>query len=923
MMNNWLPRSILQRRLWRWALVILLAFVIAQYAMLFWYAKQRQHLATQAFLQNVTHEINERISRLPQGQRLQSWHDGRLSLITSSMIAAYQITIFAPDGQIVIITNDAQSLGYSSSARSNLQHELTIYHLNSFESWLSLDRGYSAYIGGTYQPILRHLLSPLYLVPFILMVLVLLGLAYHLHLRAEAWNSILAYADRASLGQNRAYQPLTGHAMRYTDLRKLGQLINRNAYRIERYRHQMAILDYRQTHLVDNAPVSLFLTNRRGQITYFNDQFAQTFGISFNKSVTYMLSDFVFGTDKITQQHLAELSEHPARVSLAVTNLQGDQHFALQLKPFYNRFGKLAGFSGALLGVSDYYSKLIHAAQVNKQLTDRIDEIDKLWAEMSHELRTPLTGTLGMLDLLLENKTKLDGEQADTLATMQQSAQMMLQLLNDMLDAAKLNAGKLQTNIDYVDLVQLVRQVAELMLSRAKQQKIQLYVFFDPQVPHFIDTDGGQLRQILLNLLSNAIKFTQQGYVAILIDSVPYHNAVIQQHHPNDSDAPYWLRICVKDTGIGIKDADQAKLFKYFNQANASISQQFGGTGLGLAISNRFSQLLSGFIHLNSTFGQGSEFQVYFPLKRYSRRPVFSMTPEHLSVYVVTLSPFELVNQRLAEVFNGFDIANTSFRQLNPDTLAKIRQTNLTGYQLILLVDEALYQTQTLDFGGLTHCKKILLSMDKSEHIEPKRAAQYDAIVRKPIFLNVLIGEIKQLCRTDDNIVSSTNKQSDLPPQVAFKAFLQQWQSQQSSGVSTNNQTQNASHTDKPMLFRSKTILVAEDNVLNQKIIEKHLAILGYPSIIATNGEEAIEQLNAKRNQIGLILMDCRMPILDGLEASRLIRAQQDSIPIIALTASDTDDDRTACLQAGMDDFLSKPVNREKLAQMLQRHLLA
>ncbi|WP_290000150.1 response regulator [Faucicola atlantae] len=157
--------------------------------------------------------------------------------------------------------------------------------------------------------------------------------------------------------------------------------------------------------------------------------------------------------------------------------------------------------------------------------------------------------------------------------------------------------------------------------------------------------------------------------------------------------------------------------------------------------------------------------------------------------------------------------------------------------------------------------------MDKSEHIEPKRAAQYDAIVRKPIFLNVLISEIKQLCRTDDDIVISTNKQPDLPPQVAFKAFLQQWQNQQSSGVSTSNQTQNASHIDKPMLFRSKTILVAEDNVLNQKIIEKHLAILGYPSIIATNGEEAIEQLNAKRNQIGLILMDCRMPILDGLEA--------------------------------------------------------
>lgn len=923
MMNNWLPRSIWQRRLWRWALVILMAFVLMQYAMLFWSAKQRQRLATQAFLQNVAHELNVRIEHGSARQNLHPWQNMRLSLVNTPMIGAYQLTIFAPDGQILSLGSNQQDLGHSSGVKSNLQRDLTIYHPKGFESWLTLTGDYSAYVHGTYQPILGQLLSPLHLAPLALMVLVLMWLAYHLRLRAEAWESILTYADRASLGQHRSYQPLTGVAMRYTDLRKLGQLINRNAYRLERYRQQQAVLDYRQTRLVDNAPVSLFLTNRRGQITYFNEQFAQTFGISFNKNVTYMLSDFVFGTDKIAQQHLAEISEHPARVSLAVTNLQGDGYFALQLKPFYNRFGKLAGFSGALFVVSDYHNKLAHAAQTNKQLTERIGEFDKLWAEMSHELRTPLAGTLGMLELLLENQAKLDSEQAETLTTMQQSVQMMLQLLNDMLDAAKLNAGKLQTNIDYLDLVQLVRQVAELMLSRAKQQNIELYVFFGPQVPHFIDTDGGQLRQILLNLLSNAIKFTQQGYVAVLIDSVPHHNRIIQQHRPNDSSAPYWLRICVKDTGIGIKDADQAKLFKYFNQANASISQQFGGTGLGLAISNRFSHLLGGFIHLNSTFGQGSEFQVYLPLERYSRRPVISMTAERLSVYVVTLSPFELVNQRLAEVFNGLDIANNSFTQLDAKTLAKIRQTNLTGCQLIVLVDDALYDQQALDFRGLTNCKKILLSMEQSDSIEPKRAAQYDAIVRKPIFLNVLISEIKQLCHSEDNASSHANEQPSLPPQMAFKAFLQQWQSQQSSGVATSNQIQTASSTEQPALFRRKTILVAEDNALNQKIIEKHLTILGYPSIIAANGEEAIEQLNTNRSQIGLILMDCRMPILDGLEASRIIRAKQDSIPIIALTASDTDDDRNACLQAGMDGFLSKPVHREKLAQMLQRHLLA
>ena len=193
----------------------------------------------------------------------------------------------------------------------------------------------------------------------------------------------------------------------------------------------------------------------------------------------------------------------------------------------------------------------------------------------------------------------------------------MIQLLNDMLDVAKLDAGRLQTNVTSIDLLQLLRQTTELMVGNARRQKISLYIFVDPFTPRFIDCDEGKLRQIILNLLTNAVKFTKEGYVAITVDKTDRsHTLNAAKTSQNMTVSKDWLKITVKDTGLGISEKDQQKLFSYFEQANDSISRQFGGTGLGLAISNSFSHLLGAFIHLESQFGQGSEFQLFLPIPK-------------------------------------------------------------------------------------------------------------------------------------------------------------------------------------------------------------------------------------------------------------------------------------------------------------------
>lgn len=923
--------SILQRPAARQVIFIVVlslgSMLAATYGVLGYYAIERQKTSGQVFFNDVVNDLNHKINNYEN-------NFDETELVNSPFIARYSIIIFEPDGSTVSITGTPDNIAhlpnwsFADRASSHI-----LYKLEGFEAWQKLDHGYRLYMDVTYQPLLTNFASPLYAIPVLLAVVIMLLCLVQLRKRYEAWDTLLDYTQNLQQTSKIAYHPLQLNESHFNpELQHLAQVINRFAFKITQASTQLKELNYRQRMLVDNAPLPLFLMNRKGRLLYFNDRFAHLFGTPFDKNVVFMLSDFFTGSDKLTQQLLSSISDNSIFVTLSVTNLQRDSYFDLHLNPYYNQLGKLHGFTGSLEVVTDYHNQLQQAWLNKKQQTEKLASFDKVWAVLGHELRTPLSGMIGMIDLLNEDSSQLNADQQETLTTLQQSSHTMLQLLNDMLDVAKMNAGKLQSNISNVDVLQMLRQVADLMVGNARRQHISLYLHADPNAPRYIESDDGRLRQILLNLMSNAIKFTKQGYVAIILDKLTNQHPIIQNRPNINLEIPDWIRITVKDSGIGISEKEQKKLFSYFNQANDSISRQFGGTGLGLAISNNFSHLLGGFIHLDSQVGEGSEFQVYLPLEKFSVQPVFNFKTGDLPIFLVIISPYK-VNQYFARVLNALEIPSTIITDVDESMVSRINRIKFLDLKPIFVVDDAGYDKALFNqIEAFPDAIKIIVSIENERSIDQNIMADFDGLIQKPLITSTFFAELARLYHAKyDQDKPQTPR---LSPQAAFISFLQRQQltslPQPPSSTPLHdgyldsaapNHTLVASDHDN-VTMNDKAILVAEDNPVNQKIAKKHLTNLGYQVIMAGDGEQAIQLLAAHRHEIGLVLMDCRMPILDGLAATRQIRAKKDSIPIIALTANDTDEDKKDCIEAGMNGFLTKPLSKTQIQNLLNRYML-
>lgn len=877
------------------------ALLIINYCLLFFYAVQQRNLASTTFIRDTIHHINQRIST-------NSLHLNQPNLAKPTAIQSYQLTIFEPSGKTIAISSELnQETTLPNWAVSSLPDNVIYSSSHGIETWQTLNQNYKLYLKIRYKSLLYSFANPIYLLPLLIALCIYFICSIKIHKRYQVWADVIDYTQNIQSSIHQDYVPLV-LPKRYTnpELLHLSHIINRNTFQLHQNVRKIKELSKHQQILIDNAPLALFLINRKGQLTYFNQQFSQLFNTSFNPASVYMLNDFVTGLDKLTQQTLTNIQENLHSNDIVVTNLQHNMYFAMRLNPFYNRFGHIDGYSGCLEMVTNYHEQIQTAWFEQRKNTDRMASVDKLWAVLGHELRTPLSGMIGMIDLLALDKDEFSDEQQETLETLQQSSQTMLQLLNDMLDVAKMEAGKLQTHFVMVDITQLLKQTSELMTGNARKRNINLEIYIDPNTPRNIETDDGRLRQILLNLVSNAIKFTKQGYVAMIVEPVMPEDPIIRKKRPNN-DQPNWLKLTVKDTGIGISQQEQKKLFSFFNQANDSISHQFGGTGLGLAISNNFSQLLGGFIHLESETGMGSEFQVYLPLVNLNYKPVFSFNMENLPVYLVMIVEFDISKYYWSKVFDSLNVPYTIVTKINDKIIADINQINYHNLMPIFLVDDKIYKNQStffIDIPAFQSSAKIVLSMDSERTIDSDILADFDSLIQKPIMVSTLIAEIN---RTYQRNLNPQNQQKPLSAQDAFKLFLQK--------LGTHHQT--TTHQSV-----KKSILLAEDNLVNQKIAQKILEGMGYHIIIANNGEEALQLLEQHRQQISLILMDCRMPIMDGLEATRKIRAKQDSIAIIALTANNSDEDRQECINAGMDNFLTKPLNKTQLLELTNRYML-